>query len=262
MSDLLTAKDVELKVFKKVRFGGYAVAEVEDFLNQLADDLEAYATQIEEKNNRIEELEAWVKKQESMTDMIKDALIQARKSAKDMEEQATQTADKIVNDAKSEANKIINEADSEIKTRMSDADRQASEIVAKAKISAEDIETEANDKRIRAEQTLSGIEDEIEERRREANDQADDIIAAARSEADRIITDARDEVDEYKNHLKFLNLRKQQFVKNTVSLLFDFGKIIDRAQNDDDLLSFDEPDENNNTSLNNSYDKDNAAQTE
>ena len=40
MNELLTAKDVEVKVFKKVRFGGYSVPEVEDFLNQVADDLE------------------------------------------------------------------------------------------------------------------------------------------------------------------------------------------------------------------------------
>ena len=92
MSDLLTAKDVEVKIFKKVRFGGYSVPEVEDFLNQVADDLEAYVTQLDEKDARIQELEAFVKKQEAMTDAIKDALIQARKAAKDMEEQArTQT---------------------------------------------------------------------------------------------------------------------------------------------------------------------------
>ena len=41
MSELLTAKDVEVKIFKKARFGGYVIAEVEDFLNQVADDLEA-----------------------------------------------------------------------------------------------------------------------------------------------------------------------------------------------------------------------------
>ena len=43
MPDLLTAKDVELIAFKKVSFGGYAIQEVEEFLNQVADDIEAYA---------------------------------------------------------------------------------------------------------------------------------------------------------------------------------------------------------------------------
>ena len=84
MTELLTAKDVEVKAFKKVSFGGYSVPEVEDFLNQVADDLEAYALRLNERENRIRELEEHIKKQESMTDMIKDALIQARKSAKEI----------------------------------------------------------------------------------------------------------------------------------------------------------------------------------
>ena len=41
----------------------------------MADDIEAYALRLNERERRIEELEAYVKKQESMTDMIKDALI-------------------------------------------------------------------------------------------------------------------------------------------------------------------------------------------
>ena len=42
MPDLLTAKDVEVRAFKKVSFGGYAIPEVEEFLNQVADDIETY----------------------------------------------------------------------------------------------------------------------------------------------------------------------------------------------------------------------------
>ena len=53
--------------FKKVSFGGYAIPEVEEFLNQVADDIEAYALRLNERERRIEELEAYVKKQESMT---------------------------------------------------------------------------------------------------------------------------------------------------------------------------------------------------
>ena len=72
MPDLLTAKDVEVRAFKKVSFGGYAIPEVEEFLNQVADDIETYALRLEESERRIQELEDLVQKQESMTDMIKD----------------------------------------------------------------------------------------------------------------------------------------------------------------------------------------------
>ena len=34
--------------------------------------------------------------------------------------------------------------------------------------------------------------------------------------------------------MRFLSLQKQQFVKNTVSLLFDFGRIMDKAQQEID----------------------------
>ena len=34
--------------------------------------------------------------------------------------------------------------------------------------------------------------------------------------------------------LRYLSLQKQQFVKNTVSLLLEFGKIIDKAQQEID----------------------------
>ena len=101
MMELLTAKDVEVKAFKKVSFGGYAVQEVEDFLNQVADDFETYAMRLNERETRIRELEEYVKKQESMTDMIKDALIQARKGAKEMEEQARAQTEQIAVDRKS-----------------------------------------------------------------------------------------------------------------------------------------------------------------
>lgn len=106
MPDLLTAKDVEVRAFKKVSFGGYAIPEVEEFLNQVADDIETYALRLEESERRIQELEDLVQKQESMTDMIKDALIQARKSAKEMEEAARLQTEEILTQARQEAEKI------------------------------------------------------------------------------------------------------------------------------------------------------------
>lgn len=232
MSELLTAKDVEVKVFKKVRFGGYSVPEVEDFLNQVADDLEAYTVQLDERDARIQELESYVKKQEAMTDMIKDALIQARKAAKDMEEQAKSNTEKIIADAKIEAEKHITEADEKVQERLNEADRKASEIIAKAKNSADDIIQASQDKRAKAEQSRANIEQELEARRREADNKADEILANARSEARKLIAEAEKDAGDYAEQLRYLNLQKQQFLKDTMSLLLDFGKILDNAQQD------------------------------
>lgn len=234
MSDLLTAKDVEVKIFKKVRFGGYSVPEVEDFLNQVADDLEAYTVQIDEKDNRIQELEDYVKKQEAMTDAIKDALIQARKAAKEMEDQAQSQKDKIIAEAHAEAERIIAEAGGQVQARIDEAEKKSTEILAHARVSADDIVKASQDKRAKAEQSRASIEQELEAKRREAEEKAEDILASARAEARKLVSDAEHEASEYEEQMRFLSLRKQQFLKDTVSLLLDFGKIIDHAQEDVD----------------------------
>lgn len=232
MSDLMTAKDVEVKVFKKVRFGGYSVPEVEDFLNQVADDLEAYTVQLDEKDNRIQELEAFAKKQESMNDAIKDALILARKAAKDMEDKAQAETEKLISDAQAEAEKIIAEADGKVQERLNDAERKSSDILAHARSSANEIIQTSQDRRAQAEQSRAGIEQELEALRRKAEDEAEDILANARAEAKKLVADAKQEAEQYNEQIRFLSMRKQQFLKDTVALLLDFGKFIDRAQED------------------------------
>ncbi|MBQ9419362.1 MAG: DivIVA domain-containing protein [Synergistaceae bacterium] len=243
MSELLTAKDIEIKAFRKVKFGGYSVPEVEDFLNQVADDIEAYTMQLDEKEARIQELEAFVKKQEAMTDAIKDALIQARKAAKDMEEQAKINTEKIIADAQAEAAKYVEEAEGKVNERLAEADRKAAEAISRAEARASElIHSKAN------------IEQELESSREQARQEADEIIAKAKSEAKKMMTDAEREMENYENQLRFLSLQKQQFVKNTVSLLLDFGKIMDRAQqeidDENDAMPYEhrEPSENNSES--------------
>ena len=266
MMELLTAKDVEVKAFKKVSFGGYAVQEVEDFLNQVADDFETYAMRLNERETRIRELEEYVKKQESMTDMIKDALIQARKGAKDMEEEARAQTEQILADARVEAEKCLSEANSKVEEitsqadttisnaektaaeivaeanaksreidsqshmQLDEAEKAAAEIIAKAKASAAGILQEAQDMRLETERRWADLEQDLSHRKKEASEQIEQTLASARSEAKRLLEEASKEVENYNNRLRFLNLRKQQFLKDTVALLLDFGKTIDKAQ--------------------------------
>lgn len=230
MSDLLTAKDVEVKQFKKVRFGGYSVPEVEDFLNQVADDIEAYAIQLDEKDARIQELEEYAKKQDAMTDAIKDALIQARKSAKEIEEKAQEQTEKIIAEAREQAAKIISEADGKVQARLDEADVKAQEVISRAKVSAEEMTQASQDRRAKADKGLAAIEQELESRRHEAEVKAEEILSSARTEARKILADAEKEASEYDGQIRFLNLRKQQFLKDAYSLVMDFGKVLERAQ--------------------------------
>ena len=169
-----------------------------------------------------------------MTDAIKDALIQARKAANDMESQAKSKTEKIISDANLEASRLITGADEKVQSRIDDAEKKAAEILARAKNTADDIIKESKEKTLKTEQVRANIESELDAKRNEAKLQADDIIAQARNEARRIINDAAKDTEEYENQIKFLYMRKQQFLKDTISLLLDFGRTIDKAQQEAD----------------------------
>lgn len=242
MPDLLTAKDVELITFKRVSFGGYAVLEVEEFLNQVADDIEAYALRLDEKEQRIQELEAYVQKQESMTDMIKDALLQARKSAKEMEEQAQLEREQILEQARcdaeaqvAEAKVKVEELDAEVQGRLEEADKSAKELLSEARATASDILQEAQEIRQKAQTSWDNLEQEIAARKKKSSEEIEETLVAARIEARRIIEQSSIELEAYEGRLRFLNLKKQQFLRDTVSLLIDFGQIVDKAQQEFEL---------------------------
>ena len=232
MSELLTAKDVEVKIFKKARFGGYSVAEVEDFLNQIADDLEAYVIQIDEKDARIAELEARVRKHDEMTDAIKDTLIRARQAAKEMEDKAQSEHDAVIAEAQAQAQKLLSESEAKSRALIDDAEKKSTDIIAEARTSATEILQAEKDKRAKAEGIRANIEQEIETIRKQAEDQAQDILEEARAASRRLMAETQQEASDYQQQIQFLSLKKQQFLKDTVSILLDFGKIIENAQED------------------------------
>ena len=114
--------------------------------------------------------------------------------------------------------------------QLDEAEKTAAEIIAKAKASAAGILQEAQDMRLETEKRWADLEQDLSHRKKEASEQIEQTLASARSEAKRLVEDASKEVENYNNRLCFLNLRKQQFLKDTVALLLDFGKTIDKAQ--------------------------------
>ncbi|MDR1977528.1 MAG: DivIVA domain-containing protein [Synergistaceae bacterium] len=225
MSDLLTAKDVELKIFKKASFGGYSIPDVEEFLNQIAEDLEAYALRQSEQQRRVFELEEAVKRHEAMKDTIKDALILAQKSAKDKEDEARHQAELIL--AKAEAK--IGEFDLQGRRRLEEAENAADEIVAEARASAAQILKSAEEMRDEAEKRLENMEAEINRRMAEANDRASDITAAARLEARRVTSKVKHEIEESKRELSALQVEKRRFLRDVNELLAAFTHVLDDA---------------------------------
>ena len=226
MTELLTAKDVELKIFKKSSFGGYAIPDVEEFLNQIAEDLEAYALRQNEQQRKIYELEDALQKHEAMKDTIKDALILAQKSAKDKEEEAQRQAELIL--AKAESR--VEQVEREVRRHLGEAESSADDIVAAARTAAAQIIKSAEDMRDEAQKRLDGVDSEIAQRLTDANERASEITASARVEARRITNKNKQEVEECRHEISLLQVERQRFLKESVDLVKSFERTIEEAQ--------------------------------
>ncbi|MDR2528295.1 MAG: DivIVA domain-containing protein [Synergistaceae bacterium] len=225
MTELLTAKDVEMKIFKKASFGGYSIPDVEEFLNQIAEDLEAYAARQGELQRKIYDLEEAVKRHEAMKDTIKDALILAQKSAKDKEDEAKHHAELILDKARAQ----LDEIELEARRRREEVEGEADEIVAAARVEASRVLSEAEDLQKEARKRLDNLDAEIAKRMAEANDRASDITAAARLEARRVTSKVKHEIEESKRELSALQIERHRFLRDTVHLVASFSQIIEEA---------------------------------
>ena len=225
MPDLLTAKDVELKLFKKVSFGGYNVTEVEEFLNLVAEDLEAYVMLLSDQQRRTQELEEALKRHEAMKDTIKDALILAQQSAKDKEEEAKHQADLIL--AKAEAK--IGEIDEKSRRIIEEAESTADDIVVAARTAAAQIIKSAEEVKEEAQRRLANAEQEILVQIAEANDKASEITAAARLEARRVTGKVKHEIEEAKREMNAIISEKRRFLRDAEELASTFMHMLGEA---------------------------------
>ncbi|MDR1377827.1 MAG: DivIVA domain-containing protein [Synergistaceae bacterium] len=225
MSDLLTAKDVELKIFKRASFGGYAIPDVEEFLNQVAEDLEAYVLRQNEMQRRVFELEESLKRHEAMKDTIKDALILAQNAAKEKEDEAKHQAELIL--AKAQAK--IGEFDLQGRRRLEEAENSADNTIAEARATAAQIIRKAEEKEDEARRKLENTDVDVAKRIAEANDRASDITAAARLEARRVTSKVKHEIEESKRELNLLQVEKRHFLRDTSELVSVFAHMLEDA---------------------------------
>ena len=223
MSDLLTAKDVELKIFKKASFGGYSIPDVEEFLNQIAEDLEAYALRQSEQQRKVFELEESLKRHEAMKDTIKDPLILAQKSARDKEDEAKRQAELILAQAEAQAS----ECGLQGRRRIEEAENAADDIIAEARNSAAQILKSAEEMKEEAQKHIDGVKTEIAQRLAEADGRANEIAAAARLEARRATGKIKYEIEESKRELSALQVEKRRFLKDAGDLLGAFTHVLD-----------------------------------
>jgi len=114
---MVTAADIENKVFKKVKLGGYDINDVEEFLEKVIVDYEAVCKENTELKDKCENLQESVKYYKSVEAGIEQTLSNANQEADKIKELALQEAASIRERKEQEYKNRMGELDLEIKQK-------------------------------------------------------------------------------------------------------------------------------------------------
>lgn len=103
---MLSVKDINNKRFEQAR-PGYKTEEVDDFLREVARDIERYQRDKEEAEKKIAVLVESVREYKKDEEALKDALISAQKQSRSVIADAQVQAEKILSEARAKAGEII-----------------------------------------------------------------------------------------------------------------------------------------------------------
>ena len=109
MPDLLTARDIESKYFSRA-MRGYAISEVDEFLDRVAEDIQEYSLRCAELERRIDRLEEQIREYENLKETLQGTLLMAQKSAEAKEEAASRQAETLLNEARLKAEQVVLDA--------------------------------------------------------------------------------------------------------------------------------------------------------
>jgi len=109
MVELLTSLDVVNQSFKK-SLRGYDAAEVDEFLDHVAETLQTYAQKTKDLEREIAIKNENLAEYDKMKDVLHEALLMAQKSADEKIKSANEQAEKIMCDARSKADSICSGA--------------------------------------------------------------------------------------------------------------------------------------------------------
>jgi cell division initiation protein len=109
----LTAKDIQSQQFH-VRFRGFDVEEVDDFLEKIAGAMEATNQENAKLKTRLDDLEKELAAYQSQEKSFQAAIIAAQRIAEEMKEKSRQEAEETVARAREEAAKLQQEATEEV----------------------------------------------------------------------------------------------------------------------------------------------------
>ena len=109
VAELLTSLDVVNQSFKK-SIRGYDAAEVDEFLDRIAETLQVYMQRNKDLERELLAKQESLAEYEKMKDVLHEALLTAQKSADEKVKSARDQAAKIVSEAEARADEICREA--------------------------------------------------------------------------------------------------------------------------------------------------------
>lgn len=125
---MLTPTDVENKVFKKAKIGGYDINDVEEFLEKLIVDYETVFKEITELKDKCENLQESVKYYKSLEQGIEQSINNAKEEAEKIKERALQESTEIRERKEKEYKARLAELDLEVKKKEYDLEEKKKEM--------------------------------------------------------------------------------------------------------------------------------------
>ncbi|MBQ5316165.1 MAG: DivIVA domain-containing protein [Oscillospiraceae bacterium] len=103
---MITAQEVRKKSFEQAKLG-YRTEEVDDFLDQIAAQLDEFEKSHEETERKMEVLVQTVRRYKDDEEAIKDAMVDARRQKQAIISEAQESAEKIIAAANVKADEIV-----------------------------------------------------------------------------------------------------------------------------------------------------------
>ncbi len=121
---MLTPTDIENKVFKKVKFNGYDIDDVEDYLEKIIVDYEKLFKENLEMKDKVDNLQESVSYYKSIELGIDQTVGNAQMEADTIKEEATNMADKIKKDAMKEVAEYRKKEEEKVLGQLDDIKKQ------------------------------------------------------------------------------------------------------------------------------------------
>lgn len=137
---MITAQDIREKTFEKARMGGYDMASVDDFLEELADEIANAQKENAVLKSKMKVLVDKIEEYRANEEALNMAILSAQKLAVQIEAEARQRASATVADAEAKAKAVIGSIDEErisYEKRLAEAKEAKASFIAEAKALAQ-----------------------------------------------------------------------------------------------------------------------------